>query len=830
MNYFDYTFTDSAQKAVRLAEQLAHEYSHSTYGAEHLLHSVVYEDVGLHPLLSQLHVDSSSITRWALNRIEKTAKSVRYVEIPPANESSLSVFKETKKLCLRYGKEEISPLEILEALITPDVGFGADLLRRLPIALYEIIDWRKKNVDQLFSSDDSAKNVAGKGTANFEVSSLQVLEKYCDDLTVLAREGKIDPLIGRDRELKELVEILGKRISPNVLIVGESGVGKTAMVGGLALNIINDDVPEKLKSASIFELDVSGRLVAGAYKGEVEERLKSVLKAVKSYEGKAILFIDEIHILLDDKGPVGSGVVNLLKPELARGELTVIGITTQREYQQFIEKDSAFNRRFSRITIAEPDEILAAKMLKGLMSKYEEFHGLKVRPEAITHAVKLTKKYIREKLLPLSAIELIDFALACAVQMNTTSLKILKALEEKWETMGREAEDELREIARNRLSELLISKLGDEEDYGNQDFGDILKKLSGFVQAPKGEIEEDDISSMMAYRTGIPMGRLRSKEQEKFKNIKETLQKRVVGQDHVLEEVANALKAFRANLKDPKEPGAVFFFTGPTGTGKTELAKAIAELLFDDEDALIRFDMSEFQEKQSVASLLGASPGYIGYERGGLLINKVRTQPYSVVLFDEIEKADKDIYGIFLQMLTDSRLTDKQGKMADFSNAIIIFTSNAGAHEIVDVFNSGTEPTSEQLKAILRRTKAFKDEFLGRVDSQILPFAPISEEVARLILNIHFKKFAKILLQQHNVSLTASETLIEHFITIGFSPLYGARPLRNAIKSFLTPPIADKIILGEITNGDKVNLDLDEEKNLVWNIEKAEILEIKEKA
>ena len=815
----DYLLSDTAKIALRLAERLANEYAHPAYGAEHLVCSITKEDVGLHPMFEQIDKQPAELHRWALAQVEKLPKSTRYVSVVSPDERAISVLRETQKLCLRYGNSEITPVDILEALCTPDVAFKPDVLRRLPLALYEILDWRSKKLSNILPTVDKSAN--GHSQKNATDNTIhQVLEKYCDDVTVLAREGKIDPLIGRDRELKQLVEILGKRVSPNVLIVGEPGVGKTALIGGLALNILKNAVPERLKSATIFELDVSGRLVAGAYKGEVEERLKSVLKAIKNYGSKAILFIDEIHVLLDERGSVGSGVVNLLKPELARGELTVIGATTQAEYQKYIEKDTAFNRRFSRLVVGEPDEILATTMLKGLMPKYEEFHELTVHPDAVAQSVKLAKRYVGEKRLPVSAIELIDFTLACAAQMNSTSQDILEEIETQFANGAENDIPEFKQAVRDRLSELLLGKLGDELENKDLNIADVLAKLKEWTQEPKTEIAPEDVEAIIAYRTGIPVGRLRSKEQDKFRNVHEVLQRRVVGQDHVVEAVGRSLKTFRANIKDPKEPGAIFFFTGPTGTGKTELAKAIAELLFDDEDALIRFDMSEFQESHSVAALIGSPPGYVGYEEGGLLVNKVRKQPYSVVLFDEIEKAHPDIYGIFLQMLTDSRLQDKQGKMADFSNTIIIFTSNAGADKIVELFQRGEHPTAEQLKSLLRETRKFKDEFLGRVDSQILPFAPISEGVAKMILQIHFGKFAKLLKQQHNVSLRISDAVMEHLLEEGFSPLYGARPLKNAIKSLLMPPIADKIIVGEIANGCSVLIDMGAEGSLNWEITK----------
>lgn len=795
----------AAQKAVRLAAETAIEYAHAEYGPEHLLWAVMDDDVGLQPVMASLKVDPSDIRRWALTQVEKARKDHRKSTKPKPSEDTTRVFAETQKLVIRYGHEAVTPLDILEALISPAVAFDESLLRRLPIALYEIIEWRNEHGTPTASGGSTEAATAPTANAVLTGDS-GFLDKYCENVNAMAREGKIDPVLGRDLEMKQLVEILGKRISPNVMIVGEPGVGKTSIVGGLANKLIAGDVPERMKNATIYELDVSGRLVAGAFKGEVEERMKSILKEIKATEQPVILFIDEIHILLDERGPVGAGVVNLLKPDLARGEVTVIGATTQNEFQKYIEKDSAFNRRFSRLTIHEPSELVAIEMMRGLVNKYEAFHGVTVEPEALKTTVFLAKKYIKDKHLPASAIELMDFTMSCANQMNSSSTAVLDKVESALE--GDDVLSTAQAIAelKNQLSELLLGRI-EENQWSPAAFSETMAFLRAQTTEPKSTIEPTDIESIAAYKSGIPIGSMRANEQEKLQNAQEILTKRVVGQDHVVESVVRGLKSFRANLKEPNDPGAIFFFTGPTGTGKTELAKAIAELLFDDEDAMLRFDMSEFQESHSVATLLGAPPGYAGYDEGGILVNNVRKKPYSVVLFDEIEKAHQDIYGIFLQMLTDGRLQDKKGKMADFSNAIIIFTSNAGAHEIVDVFNEGRHPEAEELKQILRDSRHFKDEFLGRVDSQILPFKPISEDVARLILGIHLKKFSKILKSGHNVTMEVKDSVIDHLLEIGFSPIYGARPLKNAIRSVLTPFLADKIIMGEVEKNQHIVLD-----------------------
>lgn len=805
-----------ARKIVRLAADIAAEHAHAEYGPAHLMWAAMDADAGLHRMLSDRQVQPGDLRKWALAQIEKAPKDHRHISKAKPSEDTTQVFAETQRMVIRYALDEVSPLEILEALCSPGVGFEDAALRRLPLALYEIVEWRTANGPMVSEAPVAGKASAGAASkrGGSVLGEESYLAKYCENLNEKAREGKIDPVLGRDMEMKQLVEILGKRISPNVMIVGEPGVGKTSIVGGLANKLIADEVPERLKGATIYELDVSGRLIAGAFKGEVEERMKSILEEVKAADNTAILFIDEIHILLDDRGPVGAGVVNLLKPELARGEIIMIGATTVAEYQKHIEKDSAFNRRFSQLKIDEPSELIAIQMMQGLIGKYEGFHGVTVQPDALTTSVFLAKKYIKDKHLPASAIELVDFTMSCTNQMNSNSGAVLESV-----TADVDHADAIGVAAavaelKNQLSELLVGRV-EEDKWSVSNFGETLSFLRDLTAEPKSEVEVIDVESIAAYKSGIPIGSMRANEQEKLRNAKALLTQRVVGQDHVVDAVVRGLKSFRANLKEPNDPGAIFFFTGPTGTGKTELAKAIAELLFDDEDAMIRFDMSEFQESHSVATLLGAPPGYAGYDEGGILVNNVRKKPYSVVLFDEIEKAHQDIYGIFLQMLTDGRLQDKKGKMADFSNAIIIFTSNAGAHEIVDVFNSGRHPEPEELKTILRESRHFKDEFLGRVDSQILPFKPITEDVARLILGIHLNKFKKIMKSGHNVVLDVDDSVIDHLIDIGFSPVYGARPLKNAIKSTLTPFLADKIIMGEVVKDDHILLAMGEEKDLV---------------
>jgi ATP-dependent Clp protease ATP-binding subunit ClpB len=649
-------------------------------------------------------------------------------------------------------------------------------------------------------------------------------------------------VIGRDKEIRKLVEILGKRLSPNVMITGDSGVGKTAIIGGLALNILENRVPDNLKGATIFELDVNGRLVAGAYKGEVEERLKSTLKAIKDY-GKAILFIDEIHALLDEQSSVGSGAVNLLKPELARGELTVIGATTSIEYRKHVETDEAFSRRFTALEIGEPDEEKAIEMLRGLAPRFEQHHQLQVDKEAIPEAVRLSRRYLSTKKLPVSAIELLDLSLSSLRVMNDTSTMELDKLRNELDALAfSEQENEesrkrrlrqFHEEARGRLSHILISRVENlftfepeaPSDQAKQQLSEMLDLLGNHSSQKTEVVGKDEIAAMVSYMTGIPLGKIQSQEQEKILNLESLLMQRVVGQDYALKMVADTLRRSRADLKEADKPNGVFFFVGPTGTGKTELAKAIAELLFNDERALIRFDMSEFKEEHSAALLYGAPPGYVGYKEGGLLVNKIRQKPYSVVLFDEIEKAHPSVYDIFLQIVDEGVVTDKQDKKGRFANAIVIFTSNLGSDWIVQQYKQGKVPEKNELRTFMqnlrdiRGNNVFRPEFLGRKIS-LVPFGPITQEIAPQILSIHLGNFARLLRRQ-NVGLELTEKARAKLVELGFSEAFGARPLKDSIDDYLGTPISEMIIRQEVLNGGHIFVDSNpkSEEPFVWRVE-----------
>lgn len=831
---FKIPLSPEVEEVILTAQNKAREYQQAKYTPSHVIWSMIRND-SVSGFINQLGKNPHSIMSWAELRIENTPKSAKTVDIPTEDDAMENVLQEAYRIRTLRVEKEVTPITLLEAISTPDIAFKADQLKRYPLTLAEIQSARNKQselINELYDSlSNGGKNTDGdnNSNANAEPSNNKSLDKYCENISLRAKAGKIDPVIGRDKELKQLTEILGKRLSPNVLIVGESGVGKTAIVGGLALNILSGKVPERLKSSNIYELDVNGRLVAGAFKGEVESRLKETLTAIKSKKG-AILFIDEIHSILDPNGSVGSGAANLLKPELARGELTVIGATTETEYREYFENDSAFKRRFTILRIDEPSEKLAVQMLQGLTDRYEKFHGVSLLPDTLPLAVQLAKRYMADKRLPTSALEIIDVTMAATKVMNDTNKNEISVIENEI----KQIEDSTKSQAEKdidlkgidtaldyRLSHLLSQKLKSVSDI--KTLNQKIDRLKEWTIEPAKSVGSEDIAATIAYLTGIPMGKIQSEEQKQLLDLENQLRKRVVGQDHALKVVAEALRRSRSGLRESNKPSAAFFFLGPTGTGKTELTKTIAEYLFNDMNALIRFDMSEFKEEHSAALLYGSPPGYVGYKEGGLLVNKIRQRPYAVVLFDEIEKAHKSVYDVFLQILDEGQISDKQGKKGDFTKSVVIFTSNIGSEWIIDQYKQGHTPTRDQLREVMADarmpdgTKAFRPELLGR-GMQLIPFAPISESVALEILEIHLKNFSKLLSAQ-GIEFSWSEAAKKQLIKIGFSPLYGARPLKDTIEDRIATPISDKIIGGTITKGYKVEVDHQESnEEFIWNI------------
>lgn len=818
------TFTDELKRTIQIAQSIAKEYQQTNFSPAHLLRALLHDEIGVVPFLQSVDKDVAYLREWAEVRIESYPKASKGVSEPTGDERVVAVMDEAEIMALKAGHGEVDPLSLLAALCKPNVAFTKEQLKTFPLFAEEVLDLTVENEDvkEAISGNDSKPKASIDGK---EKPGAKALNKFCIDKTSLAREGKIDPIIGRDRETRMMIEILGRRTKPNVIIVGEPGVGKTALVEGFALNIINKNVPEQLVSSLVFELD-TGALVAGAsYKGEVEDRLKNIIKELKLLD-KAILFIDEIHTLLDSNGPVGSGAANLLKPELGRGEITVIGATTNEEYRKHVEPEQAFNRRFEALYIEEPDVTTAVKMLEKIIPFYEQHHKLIVAEGAAEEAVHLAKRYVKDRRLPDAAIDLIDRTMSAIRMADETSEKELVALTKRLMVLEEEG-NVLKELSwfqrelNNRISPILLGQLVTEDDAADEspDFlsshlKNTLSQLKELSINKKGRVEKIDLAAIVAHKTGIPLGKIQAKEREKLLNMEEVLKKRVVGQDQAIKVISEAILESRSGLTKPGQPIGSFFFLGPTGTGKTELAKALADFLFNDESSMIRFDMSEFKEEHSAALLYGAPPGYVGYKEGGLLVNKIREKPYSVLLFDEVEKAHPSVFDVFLQILDEGKLHDRLGKEGDFSNSVVLFTSNIGSETIVERFQKGELPSSAELMEIM--TRYFRPEFLARV-TEIVPFAPIAEANVVNIFNIHLKKLLETLSKQ-GISLSLSEEATKHLALSGFTPRYGARPLAGVIRNQLRRPLSRMIIAGKVGKGSQVQLDLDEKNELKWDV------------
>ncbi len=816
-------FTSNLKDAIRIAQALAKEYSNAEFSPAHLLKALLHKNIGLNQTLMELDQDLLYLEEWADVRIESCPKTSKTSENPAGNTEVQAVFREAENIRLKLSRDETDPESVFIALITPGVGFNYEQLKTFTLTPKQITDYLldSRELQQVVEGSDQ-KNQQKK-----QQPKQNALLKFCIDKTEEARQGKLDPVVSRDNTIREITEILGRRNKANVLIIGDAGVGKTALVNGFARNVVENNVPPALTGAVIFELDY-GSLIAGAsYKGEVEDRLKKIIGEIHQFD-KAILFIDEIHILLDKQGGA-AGAANLLKPELARGNLTVIGTTSIDNYTKFIETDEAFNRQFEIIKLEEPDEATAKRMLQKIIPIYEEHHKLKADEEVITEAIRLSKRFLKEHALPESAIDLIDHTMAGVRLMIDISPEKILSLQEELEQLGQDKEAHYSELQwfsndlKNQISPILFSKLDDKQNGQSQNTGTevfeackkVLDNLERISEDKVESLSKSDIGAIVSGRTGIPLGKIQSQERERLMNTEEHLHRRVIGQDHALKSIAEAILESRSGLNKAGQPIGSFFFLGPTGTGKTELAKSLAEFLFQDESFLIRFDMSEFKEEHSAALLYGAPPGYVGYEEGGLLVNKIRQKPYSIVLFDEIEKAHTSVFDIFLQILDEGKLHDRLGKEGDFSNALILFTSNIGSDYIVESFNKGEIPPSDTLMEIM--SNYFRPEFLGRL-TEIVPFAPISKDNVVKIFDIHLKSLLKTL-DEKGIKLVLDTEAKEKLALSGYTPKYGARPIVGVIRSQLRRPLSRMIISDQLKRGSVVRLSMDENEKVVWKID-----------
>ncbi len=817
--------------AIEISKSIAKENRHHVFSGCHLLKALMNSQFGLVEQLEGYGVDVPYIKDWADVRISMFPKAMQASSELEPDRGMLKLVEVADMIRLKLNEPQISNFAAFTALSRPHVVFTEEQLKSFPVTEPELLGFYLRNSSiQADSVLTASEGALGDSSALSDSKKFQNLNKFCIDKTALAREGKIDPIIGREAEIRRIGEILSRRTKRNAIIVGEPGVGKTALVDGFALNIINNEVPYNLRDSTLLELDV-GALIAGAsYKGELEDRLKKVLKEVKLID-RHILFIDEVHTLMaDTQGSTGGGAVNLLKPDLARGELKVIGATTFEEYRRYIEKDEAFARRFEVLRVEEPEEEAAIRMLKAILPKYEEHHEVQMIEDSIEEAVKLAKRYFNERSLPDTAVDLMDKTMAAIRLLREGSMEVIENLEKEFsELLGNKKETEenthFKELIwfegqiNHRLSPILIGQLEEEENLSKDDLSNyeayLQQKLIKIKEIAQIEIEQvvpQHIASMVSHSTGIPLGKIQTQEMEKLLNMENELGKRVIGQSYALNAVTEAVREARAGLREPGKPVGSFFFLGPTGTGKTELAKALANLLFNDDTALIRFDMSEFKGEHSGSGLLGAPPGYVGYENGGPLVNKIREKSYAIVLFDEIEKADKAIFDVFLKILDEGKVKDMLGKEGDFSNAIILFTSNIEQEVVVSEFNQGRVPDEGMLRTLMK--KHFRPEFIARVDS-IVPFSPITESSILQIFRIQLKKLAW-LLENQGIQLTLSEKAEEKVAFDGFNPEFGARPLIGEIRRQLARPVSKMIIKGEIKAGDHVHVDLDEEGQLTW--------------
>lgn len=847
-------FTNKAREALVSAQSIAARYYHQQVAPEHLLLSLIEQEEGLASrILSKAGIDTTELKLNLDSILDKQPKvyagegTPEQIYISPA---LARVFDKAKDEAGLLKDEYIGVEHLLLALIEVDTGEGTRLIRSKGLD-------RNRLLEVLQSIRGHQRITSAEPEATYEA-----LVKYGQDLTERAEAGKLDPVIGRDEEIRRVVQVLSRRTKNNPVLIGEPGVGKTAIAEGLALRIVKDDVPDGLKNKKIFALDMGALLAGAKYRGEFEERLKAVLKEIQDSKGEIILFIDELHTVVGAgaaEGAMDAG--NLLKPMLARGELHCIGATTMAEYRKYIEKDAALERRFQPVVINEPSIQDTISILRGLKETYEVHHGVRIKDAALVAAANLSKRYITDRFLPDKAIDLIDEAAALIraeidsmpseldevtrrimqleiekealkKETDTASAERLQEVEKELADLKEEAnelkalwEEEKESISRlrdireeiektkkemekaekaydlNLLAELKYGRMIELEKKLKEEEENLQRKKN--LRLLKEEVDEEDIATVVSHWTGIPVNRLLEGERQKILELEKRLHGRVIGQEDAVKTVSEAVLRARSGIKDHSKPIGSFIFLGPTGVGKTELARSLAFVLFDDENALIRLDMTEYMEKHSVARMIGAPPGYIGYEEGGQLTNAVRHRPYSVILFDEIEKAHHDVFNTLLQILDDGRLTDSQGRTVDFRNTIMIMTSNLGSEIIMEADFESSESFSRAKEQVLHRLRSFfRPEFLNRVD-EIVTFHPLNKEHLRKIVKIQVDWLLKRL-QEQNITIELTPEAEEYIAETGYDPVYGARPLKRAIQKELENPLARKILEGKFEPGDKL--------------------------
>ncbi len=796
-------FTDRARRVVVLAQEEARMLNHNYIGTEHILLGLIHEGEGVAAKALESLGISLDAVRSQVTEIIGEGQQAPSGHIPFTPRAK-KVLELSLREALQLGHNYIGTEHILLGLIREGEGVAAQVLTKLGADLNRV----RQQVIQLLSGYQG-KEPVGSGAPNEPTpAGSAVLDQFGRNLTQAAREGKLDPVIGRGKEIERVMQVLSRRTKNNPILIGEPGVGKTAVVEGLAQDIVAGDVPETLKDKQLYTLDL-GALVAGSrYRGDFEERLKKVLKEIRT-RGDIILFIDEIHTLVGAGAAEGAiDAASILKPMLARGELQTVGATTLDEYRKHIEKDPALERRFQPIQVAEPSLPHAIEILKGLRDRYEAHHRVSITDDALVAAATLADRYINDRYLPDKAIDLVDEAGARLRIRRMTAPPELRELDERIADARREKESAIDEqdfekaaALRDKEKNLIQERQDKEKAWKNGDLDTV------------SEVDEDLIAEVLAMSTGIPVTRLNAEESQRILNMEAELHKRVVGQNRAIKALSQAIRRTRAGLKDPKRPGGSFIFAGPTGVGKTELAKALAEYLFDDEDALIQLDMSEFGEKHTASRLFGSPPGYVGYDEGGQLTEKVRRKPFSVVLFDEVEKAHADIFNSLLQILEEGRLTDSQGRVVDFKNTVIIMTTNLGSKDVakgVQVgFNVNNDATTtyERMKSKVNEElkQHFRPEFLNRVDDVIV-FPQLSREEILKIVDLMVAKL-NVRLADKAMSIELTDAAKKLLSEKGYDPVLGARPLRRAIQRDIEDVLSEKLLFGEFGAGDIIVVD-----------------------
>ncbi len=798
-------FTERAQKAIFLAQEEAKQLLHNYVGTEHLLLGLIRERDGIAAnVLINMGVDLDTVRNFVINIIGYGDQGGEIQGYTPRTKRVFELsFIEARNL----GHNYIGTEHLLLGLLTESEGVAAVILKGMGIDLDKVRE-------EVISMLNNNYNRQGQGSSPNRASNTPTLDKFGRDLTALASEEKLDPVIGRDKEIERVIQVLSRRTKNNPCLIGEPGVGKTAVAEGLAQLINSGEIPELLKDKRVVTLDLASMVAGAKYRGEFEERLKKVMEEIREAKD-VILFIDEMHTIIGAGGAEGAiDASNILKPALARGEIQAIGATTIDEYRKYIEKDTALERRFQPVMVEEPSVEDTIKILEGLRDKYEAHHRVKITDEAIKAAAELSARYITDRFLPDKAIDLIDEA-ASRVRIKTiTAPPDLNQLESKLEELSQE-----KEAAISTQDYEKAAKIRDEEKRIKEELKSKHEGWKQQKQSASSEVGYDEIAYVVSIWTGIPVKKMSVEESEKLLNLEEILHKKVIGQEQAVVALSSAVRRARVGLKDPSKPIGTFIFVGPTGVGKTYLAKSLAEALFGDEDAVIRIDMSEYMEKHSVSKLIGSPPGYVGYDEGGQLTEKVRRRPYSVILFDEIEKAHPDVFNILLQLLDDGRLTDSKGRVVDFKNTVVIMTSNVGATTLrkqttlgfaapTDVEKAEYEKMKDNITEELKRT--FRPEFLNRID-EVIVFHPLNEEHIKRIVDIMIKDLEKRL-QRLNIHIDITEKARDHIGKEGFDPSFGARPLERAIRKLIEDQLSEEMLKGNVSKDDTVLVDFNGDK------------------